>query len=285
MWTPTRHRAACSWKLDSPAAPRAKRERGGRSTGSLRARAGWTAAVLAIAVLLTPVAWAQAPASALRLDVNIPAYRLDAWRDTTLVATWGVSVGMRKWKTPIGTYAASAVEWNPWWIPPDSPWARDEKVTPPGPDNPMGRVKIFLGQLIFAHGTPFPESVGRAASHGCLRMRNDDVEALAWLVLLAGGVDSTEVAQMAVDTVTRRVAVLPAVPTLVRYDLIEWRADTLWRYPDIYRKGGATLRRALVQLAAGGVDTMAVDRRALRAWLSRRITRPSPYVPKVVAPR
>jgi hypothetical protein len=149
----------------------------------------------------------------------------------------------------------------------------------------MGRVKIFLGQLIFALGSPFPQSVGRAASHGCLRMRNEDAEALARLVLLAAGVDSVAVGTMAADTATRRVDVLPPFPATVRYDLIEWRRDTLWRYPDVYRRGGATLRRALVQLAAGGVDTMAVDRRALRAWLSRRISRPSPHVPKVVTPR
>ncbi|MBL8959400.1 MAG: L,D-transpeptidase, partial [Gemmatimonadetes bacterium] len=72
-----------------------------------------------------------APQGTLRLDVNVPAYRLDAWRDSTLVGTWAVSIGARPWKTPTGMHAAVAVEWNPWWIPPASPWARGEKVTPP----------------------------------------------------------------------------------------------------------------------------------------------------------
>ena len=276
--------ARCSQLKSRAGSPRTRWRWGDFADGEMSVAVRLSSGLLACLLLALPAA-SQVPRGALRLDVNIPAYRLDAWRDSTLVSTWGVGVGMRTWKTPVGSYAASAVEWNPWWIPPQSAWARDERVTPPGPDNPMGRVKISLGQLIFAHGTPFPESVGHAASHGCLRMRNDDAIALAQLVLRAATVDSVLVAAMAADTATRRVDVQPPIPATVRYDLIEWRGDTLWRYPDVYRRGGATLLRALTQLAAAGVDTATVDRRALRAWLGRRITRPSPLVPTRAAAR
>jgi hypothetical protein len=67
-------------------------------------------------------------------------------------------------------------------------------------------------------------------------------------------------------------------PVLVRYDLIEWRSDTLWRYPDVYRRGGGTFARALEVLAANSVDTTTVDRRGLRMWLARRISAPAAFI-------
>jgi lipoprotein-anchoring transpeptidase ErfK/SrfK len=47
---------------------------------------------------------------------------------------------------------------------------------PPGPDNPLGVRAIYLGWSEYRiHGTNAPWSIGRAASSGCIRMRNDDV--------------------------------------------------------------------------------------------------------------
>jgi lipoprotein-anchoring transpeptidase ErfK/SrfK len=51
---------------------------------------------------------------------------------------------------------------------------------PGGPTAPMGTRAIYIDApgLIRVHGTPAPESVGRYASHGCIRMRNEEVEQL-----------------------------------------------------------------------------------------------------------
>ena len=52
----------------------------------------------------------------------------------------------------------------------------------------MGRVKIFFAEPdYYIHGTEAEESLGTAASHGCLRMSNDDVIELARLVMEHGG--------------------------------------------------------------------------------------------------
>ena len=52
----------------------------------------------------------------------------------------------------------------------------------------MGRVKIFFADPdYYIHGTNDESSLGRAASHGCLRMRNEDVIALAKVVMEHGG--------------------------------------------------------------------------------------------------
>jgi murein L,D-transpeptidase YcbB/YkuD len=49
-------------------------------------------------------------------------------------------------------------------------------------------VKIFFAEPdYFIHGTEDEESIGRAASHGCIRMRNEDAIALARLVMEQAG--------------------------------------------------------------------------------------------------
>ena len=48
-----------------------------------------------------------------------------------------------------------------------------------GPKNPLGARAIYLGSSIYRiHGTNAPKSIGRAASSGCIRMHNADVEEL-----------------------------------------------------------------------------------------------------------
>jgi len=47
---------------------------------------------------------------------------------------------------------------------------------PGGPENPLGARALYLGDTLYRiHGTNDPKSIGRAASSGCFRMRNEDV--------------------------------------------------------------------------------------------------------------
>lgn len=199
----------------------------------------------------------------LRIVVNIPAYRLEAFAGDSVVRTVLLAPGSPRYPTPRGSVAITSVEWNPWWIPPDSPWAAREHPTPPGPTNPMGRVKLNFRPLYFLHGTPFEKSIGTAASHGCVRMANCDAVALARLVMRAGGTNLSdeEIAQLAADTVHRRIVELrEPVPLEIRYDLAEVRDGRLVVYRDIYRL--ATRSRAdeaYAALLAAGIDTATVD--------------------------
>ena len=79
--------------------------------------------------------------------------------------------------------------WNPAWKPPDSKWARGKTAKPPGhPDNPMKRVKMFFKEPdYYIHGTGDEDSLGKAESHGCIRMSEEDVTQLAQLVMEHGG--------------------------------------------------------------------------------------------------
>jgi hypothetical protein len=220
-------------------------------------------AVLASQVVRGP------PAPPLVLDLNIPAYRLDVFEAGVPRRSYRVAVGMRQFRTPVGSFAITAIEWNPWWVPPSSPWASGERVTPPGPANPMGRVKLAFRPFYFLHGTPHEESLGTAGSHGCVRMSNADAVALARIVQSVGSPATTEseIDSLIADTATtRRFSLSTPVPLRVRYDLVELRRDSLWLYPDIYRRSTKPLLdESLAAIARAGRDTTGVDRAALAA--------------------
>ena len=79
--------------------------------------------------------------------------------------------------------------WNPHWKPPAEKWAKGKKPkSPHDADNPMQAVKIFFQEPdYYIHGTPDTDSLGTAASHGCIRMDPDDARNLARLVMEHGG--------------------------------------------------------------------------------------------------
>jgi lipoprotein-anchoring transpeptidase ErfK/SrfK len=234
-----------------------------------------TGAATAIATLATMSARA-APEATLSLRLNIPAYRLDVLADSETVASYGVAIGMRKYRTPTGGFAVYRIVWNPWWIPPDSPWARAEKVTAPGPTNPMGRVKLLIGGPYYLHGTPFATSIGSAASHGCIRMLNDDATALARR--LQARVDSaprdSALAAILADTVSHIVDLPRPIPLHIGYERAEVRGDSLLVHPDVYRTVAEPLRaRVMRALVAAGRDTARVRRSVLATTLRRARTR------------
>ncbi|HEU0013999.1 MAG TPA: L,D-transpeptidase [Longimicrobium sp.] len=106
-----------------------------------------------------------------------------------VVRQYPVAIGEEGYDTPDGSFRISRMIWNPDWTPPPSEWAKDKKYEAPGsPGNPMGRVKMFFRDPDFyIHGTGLTSSLGRARSHGCVRMRNIDVVELARLVMVNGG--------------------------------------------------------------------------------------------------
>ena len=85
--------------------------------------------------------------------------------------TFTVATGQAIYPTPLGKFDV-VVKWkDPWWYPPDSPWAQGAKPIPPGPGNPLGTRWMGLSAPgVGIHGTPDPASLGYSASHGCIRM-------------------------------------------------------------------------------------------------------------------
>ncbi len=114
------------------------------------------------------------------LTLDRSTFTLRLWEHLKLAKTYTVAVGMEGLETPEGLYAIEEKEENPTWHVPDSAWAGSLAGTtvPPGPANPIKArwMAIFEGAGI--HGTEETESLGSAASHGCVRMAIPDVEEL-----------------------------------------------------------------------------------------------------------
>jgi lipoprotein-anchoring transpeptidase ErfK/SrfK len=89
-----------------------------------------------------------------------------------------VAVGMSAYPTPLGSFSIRVKTRNPWWYPPDAPWAEGAQPVPPGPGNPLGTRWMGLGGGVGIHGTYNSGSIGSAASHGCIRMHISSSE---WL--------------------------------------------------------------------------------------------------------
>jgi lipoprotein-anchoring transpeptidase ErfK/SrfK len=105
--------------------------------------------------------------------------RLHLYRGMRLWKVLGVATGQSSYPTPTGHFSIVTMQRHPWWYPPDSDWAKDEKPIPPGPGNPLGTRWMGLSAPgVGMHGTPDAASIGYSASHGCIRMRIPEAE---WL--------------------------------------------------------------------------------------------------------
>lgn len=211
-------------------------------------------------------------APALRLELNVPAFRLDVFRDTHRVRSYTVAVGLPDDQTPRGDFEISEVEWNPWWIPPKSDWAKNEKPEPPGPTNRVGRVKLRFLPLYLVHGTPFTETLGAARSRGCVRLSNRDAVDLALLVheFASPELSDARLASVAADTATVLIPLAQPVSFAVRYELVEVFGDSAVFYPDVYEIGWPVVRKSVfTRLARARVDTSALDEVAIQALTAR----------------
>lgn len=129
----------------------------------------------------------------IRIEVNLAERELYVYRDGERVDTHGVAVGSKEWPTPTGEWHINQVVWNPEWIPPDEEWAKDEEPKAPGdPDNPLGRVQLVYNLPNTVHGTNAPDSIGKAVSHGSIRVSNDVAVKLGKQVMEAGGAGKDE---------------------------------------------------------------------------------------------
>ncbi len=112
-----------------------------------------------------------------RLVIRLSKRRVFYYEGTQEITSYPIAVGKKGWETPRGSFAIINMVRDPAW---QHPW--NGEIMPPGPDNPLGDRWIGFWSdgknMIGFHGTPNEESVGRAASHGCIRMKNNDVRAL-----------------------------------------------------------------------------------------------------------
>ncbi len=114
---------------------------------------------------------------------------LSAFDDAgTLVAVYTATMGSTHDPLPLGQWKIQGVSHNPqfhynpalFW---DAKSTSRKQLLPAGPNGPVGVVWIDLNIPHYGiHGTPHPETIGRAESHGCVRLTNWDAARLAQMV-------------------------------------------------------------------------------------------------------
>jgi lipoprotein-anchoring transpeptidase ErfK/SrfK len=126
---------------------------------------------------------AYAEAGNRKLIVSIPDHKIALVEDGQVKKIYAVAVGKPSTPSPVGSFQIVARI-------PDPTWYTRGKVVGPGKANPLGTRWLGLSEKGYGiHGTNVPSSIGRSASHGCIRMKNRDVEELFALVSVGDTVE------------------------------------------------------------------------------------------------
>lgn len=110
--------------------------------------------------------------------VDRPDFKLYFYQHLKLTRTYSIAVGQAGLETPAGLHHILDKQVDPAWHVPHSSWAGSlaGQVIPPGPGDPLvARWMAIDDQGDGIHGTNEPDSIGSAASHGCIRMLVPDV--------------------------------------------------------------------------------------------------------------
>lgn len=125
----------------------------------------------------------------MRIEVNISRRELHVFNGKEKISTYPVAVGKPEWPTRTGNWAIYEVVWNPWWYPPEEEWAWYLAIMAPGdPDNPLGSAQLIYDAPRSIHGTIEPGSIGKAVSHGSIRVTNEVAIKLARQVMESAGI-------------------------------------------------------------------------------------------------
>jgi lipoprotein-anchoring transpeptidase ErfK/SrfK len=105
-----------------------------------------------------------------------------------LIAQFSATMGSSHDPLPLGTWTIKGSDYNPkfhfnpalFW---DAKKGQKKEMLPPGPNGPVGVVWMDLSKDHYGiHGTPNPETIGRAESHGCIRLTNWDAARLSMMI-------------------------------------------------------------------------------------------------------
>ncbi len=141
--------------------------------------------------IILPTRFILPPGPREGIVINLAEYRMYYFpKGQNVVHTYPLGIGREGWGSPITRTSIAAKTPNPTWTPPAS--IRKEHaaegdplpaVVPAGPDNPLGPFKFTLGTPGYLiHGSNKRFGIGMRVSHGCFRMLNHNVLALAKIV-------------------------------------------------------------------------------------------------------
>jgi lipoprotein-anchoring transpeptidase ErfK/SrfK len=198
-----------------------------------------------------------------RVVVNIPAYRMDVFKDGSLVKSYKIGIGYPEFPLPTGLRKAETIIFNPTWTPPDEPWvakmknvAVGEKVAAGSKLNPLGPIKIPIGLPSLIHGGKSPAKLGTFASHGCVGLTSAQVQDFAKLLAQVAGSEISPSAlktYFADKTKTRVVKLGQKIPVELRYETIVLEDGKLHIYRDVYDQDTNTEEKLRAVLEANNI--------------------------------
>ncbi len=118
-----------------------------------------------------------------RIIIDRAAFELTLWKGSDIVERMPIGLGTGETPTPVGKFYLTSL------------------LRPPEPDGIYGTYAYGLsgfsevltdwvgGGVVGLHGTNDPSSIGRYASHGCIRMHNEDIESLVPILSLGTPVE------------------------------------------------------------------------------------------------
>ena len=180
------------------------------------------------------------------LVVNVPEMQLYDFTRTGEPEVFAVAIGDDMDPSLVGEFRVGAKRRNPAWTVPAA--IRKEKpelpaVVPPGDDNPLGDHWMTIGNTSYGiHGTNNPWSIGRMATHGCIRLYDDQLAGLY-----------------------ERIPSGTPIRLLYQTVKLGARGDGIYveAHPDLYNREPDRAQRALASLYEMGVGHL-VDMRRLR---------------------
>ena len=115
--------------------------------------------------------------------VSLEDRKLALVEDGQVKKVYGVAVGKPSTPSPVGAFTIERRVANP-------TYRHNGKTVLPGPGNPVGTRWMGLSKHGYGiHGTNEPKSIGKAASHGCIRMSQADLEEFYELVAVGDTVE------------------------------------------------------------------------------------------------
>ena len=213
-----------------------------------------------------------------RITVNVPAFTMTLWQNDKEVGTYYVGVGRKKFPIPVGMRSADRIILNPDWIPPNSEWVRQsenvepyERIPADDPENPLGKIKIPLGNAYLLHEAQAPSDIGNLVSHGCVRVLSDDLFEITQLIAQAQGLQITrqEIAAARSNTDRRVIDLNGEIAVDINYDSMGVEKGVLTIYPDVYERGTNTIEKLREELESYGLAVSQIDNKTLEEMLSK----------------
>jgi hypothetical protein len=194
-----------------------------------------------------------------RIVVNIPAFRMDVFKDGTLLKSYKIGIGYVEYPLPRGLRTADKIIFNPTWTQPNEPWASNPGgvVAAGAPGNPLGPIKVPIGGANLIHGGKPLSKIGTFASHGCVGLTNGQVKDFAKVLA-----DATQT-ELSVETMagflkrptrTQVVKLAQIVPVELRYETIVVEDGRVRIYRDVYRQRTNTEEKLRAALDKSGVS-------------------------------